>query len=160
MVHPVDLYVGKKLKFRRNILGLSQEQLGKEIGITFQQIQKYEKGLNRISSGRLYDLAKILNVDIKNFFEGYSESDVAGFSDSTSDSSANSKKEEVINEQNIDSFNITQISGFSPDDKQILTLVKAFCKIKSHDIRVKILDLLKVISTNENIEENIGEDKK
>ena len=152
MVHPVDLYVGKKLKFRRNILGLSQEQLGKEIGVTFQQIQKYEKGLNRISSGRLYDFAKILNVDIKNFFEGYSESDVAGFADS--------KQEMAINEEHLGNFSITQINGFSPDDKQILTLVKAFCKIGSHDLRIKILDLLKVISINENVRENIEEDKR
>ena len=94
-------------------------------------------------------------MDIKNFFEGYSESDVTGFADS--------KQEMAMSEQNLTNFSITQINGFSPDDKQILTLVKAFCKIESYDIRVKILDLLKVISVNENIgcdiEKNTDEDK-
>ena len=58
--NPVDVYVGTRLKIRRNELGLSQNEIGKMTGITFQQIQKYEKGSNRIGSSRLYEFAKIL----------------------------------------------------------------------------------------------------
>ena len=60
--NPVDVYVGTRLKIRRNELGLSQNEIGKMTGITFQQIQKYEKGSNRIGSSRLYEFAKRVNV--------------------------------------------------------------------------------------------------
>ena len=66
----VDVHVGKRLKIRRSLLGLSQEKLAEAIGLTFQQIQKYERGLNRISAGRLFELSKILEVPIPYFYEG------------------------------------------------------------------------------------------
>ncbi len=65
----IDLEVSKKLKERRQALGLTQEQLASALGVTFQQIQKYERGANRISSSSLYALAKVLNTDISYFFE-------------------------------------------------------------------------------------------
>jgi len=66
----IDIHVGKKLKLRRINLGLSQQKVGKLMKITFQQIQKYEKGENRISAGKLYKLSKILKVPIIYFFDG------------------------------------------------------------------------------------------
>lgn len=71
MSEPVDVYVGERLRIARKYLGLSQEQLANMSGVTFQQVQKYEKGVNRISASRLYILAKALNVEIGFFFEGY-----------------------------------------------------------------------------------------
>lgn len=68
----VDAHVGRRLRQRRISLGITQEQLGTEFGLTFQQIQKYEKGQNRISAGRLYELSEILSVDVGFFFEGLS----------------------------------------------------------------------------------------
>jgi transcriptional regulator with XRE-family HTH domain len=68
--HPVDICVGKQLRKRRLKLAMSQEELAKNVHLTFQQIQKYEKGYNRISSSMLYDLAKALTVPITYFFEG------------------------------------------------------------------------------------------
>ena len=65
----VDIHVGQRVKARRNALGLSQESLGDSVGLTFQQIQKYEKGTNRISSSRLQQFAHILKVDVPWFFE-------------------------------------------------------------------------------------------
>lgn len=62
--------MGRRLRQRRIALGISQEQLGAELGLTFQQIQKYEKGQNRISAGRLYKMAQILSVSVEHFFEG------------------------------------------------------------------------------------------
>jgi transcriptional regulator with XRE-family HTH domain len=67
--NPVDVYVGQRLELRRKLLHLSQEIVAKNAGITFQQIQKYEKGKNRISASRLYDLCKILRVDMNYFFQ-------------------------------------------------------------------------------------------
>ncbi len=65
----VDVHVGKRLRVRRSLLGLSQEKLAEAIGLTFQQVQKYERGVNRISAGRLYQLSKILEVPISYFYE-------------------------------------------------------------------------------------------
>lgn len=69
MPHPVDIHVGDRLRFRRKLLGLSQSALGKALGLTFQQIQKYENGANRISASRLYQAASVLDVPISFFFE-------------------------------------------------------------------------------------------
>ena len=76
MPNPVDIYVGQKLRMRRKMLGLSQNQLGKKIGVTFQQIQKYEKGINRMGSSRLHEIATILLLPISYFFDGYDENPI------------------------------------------------------------------------------------
>lgn len=68
--NPIDLYVGKKLRQRRRLLGLTQQKLADEVNIRFQQIQKYESGANRISASRLWSLSKALEVPVAFFFEG------------------------------------------------------------------------------------------
>lgn len=72
--HPVDVHVGQRVRERRVLLGMSQQKLGEALGITFQQVQKYERGANRISSSRLFCLSETLDVPISYFFEGYSRS--------------------------------------------------------------------------------------
>jgi len=67
--NPIDVHVGARLRARRTLLGLSQTALGDVIGISFQQLQKYEKGSNRISASRLYDVSKLMDVDIGYFFD-------------------------------------------------------------------------------------------
>ncbi|MBE6444111.1 MAG: helix-turn-helix transcriptional regulator [Alphaproteobacteria bacterium] len=67
--NPVDIYVGKRIKLRRNLLGWSQEKLGDMLGLTFQQIQKYEKGLNRVSASRLWDFSMVLEAPISFFYD-------------------------------------------------------------------------------------------
>jgi transcriptional regulator with XRE-family HTH domain len=66
----VDHHVGARIRERRTMLGLSQQQLAKMIGVTYQQAHKYERGLNRISAGRLFEIAQVLNVPVSYFFEG------------------------------------------------------------------------------------------
>lgn len=68
--HPVDLYVGARLRIRRKMMGLSQTQVADALGITFQQIQKYERGANRVSASKLYEIAKSLQAPVAYFFEG------------------------------------------------------------------------------------------
>jgi transcriptional regulator with XRE-family HTH domain len=68
--HPIDVLVGKRLRTRRKMLGISQEGLSESVGVTFQQVQKYEKGTNRISASRLYEISIVLRVPITYFFEG------------------------------------------------------------------------------------------
>ena len=65
---PVDVHVGSRVRLRRTLLGLSQERLGEAVGLTFQQIQKYERGANRIGASRMYDLAHVLDVPVSFFF--------------------------------------------------------------------------------------------
>lgn len=69
---PIDAHVGSRIRARRGLLGMSQKDLGEKVGLTFQQIQKYERGANRIGSGRLYEFSRILNVPISYFFDDMS----------------------------------------------------------------------------------------
>ena len=68
--NPIDVHVGSRVRLRRNMLGLSQEKLGDALGLTFQQVQKYEKGINRVGAARLQQIAEVLGVDISFFYDG------------------------------------------------------------------------------------------
>ena len=70
MTHPVDVHVGKRIRHRRWLVGMTQQQLAERVGIKFQQIQKYETGANRVSASRLWDIADALEVPVSFFFEG------------------------------------------------------------------------------------------
>lgn len=70
MAHPVDVHVGKRIRHRRWLVGMTQQQLAQHVGIKFQQIQKYETGANRVSASRLWDISETLEVPISFFFEG------------------------------------------------------------------------------------------
>ena len=118
--HPVDIQLGQKLRARRVELGLSQEELANAIGITFQQIQKYERGINRISASRLHDIANSMNIDIGYFFAS-----------STYDFPQTSILE--VGESN-DNYIVTD-----KYEAEILSIVKSL----SDSEKSKILDLLK-----------------
>jgi len=68
--HPIDIHVGARVRIRRRLLGITQERLGEALGLTFQQVQKYERGSNRISASRLFELSRILAVPITYFYDG------------------------------------------------------------------------------------------
>lgn len=76
--HPVDIYVGQRVRERRKLLGVTQEKLGEALGLTFQQVQKYERGTNRISSSKLYELSQFLGVPIGYFFEDMAPNSASG----------------------------------------------------------------------------------
>lgn len=77
MAHPVDVHVGKRVRHRRWLIGMTQQQLAEKVGIKFQQIQKYETGANRISASRLWDIADALDVPVSFFFEGLEDETAA-----------------------------------------------------------------------------------
>lgn len=123
--HPVDIHVGRRLRLRRTTLGMSQEAIGDATGVSFQQIQKYERGINRIGSSRLFDFSKLLRVPIGYFFEGFgddigelgmADTDVAGF-----------KHEALSSRETID-------------------IMRSYARIKSPAMRKKIADLIKAVS--------------
>jgi transcriptional regulator with XRE-family HTH domain len=76
--NPIDLHVGSRIRMRRKILGVSQERLADDLGLTFQQIQKYERGANRVSASKLYEIAKSLQSSVAYFFEGLTDTGDAG----------------------------------------------------------------------------------
>eukprot|EP01013_Petalomonas_cantuscygni_P010646 TRINITY_DN23813_c0_g1_i1.p3 TRINITY_DN23813_c0_g1~~TRINITY_DN23813_c0_g1_i1.p3 ORF type:complete len:123 (-),score=30.71 TRINITY_DN23813_c0_g1_i1:344-712(-) len=86
MKHPVDVHVGKRIRHRRWMTGTTQQQLAEKVGIKFQQIQKYETGMNRVSASRLWDIADALDVQVSFFFDGLDEgAEVTSTSDMPSD---------------------------------------------------------------------------
>lgn len=133
----VDEYVGLKLKIKRSALGITQNELGDMIGITFQQIQKYEKGANRIGAGRLYEFATILNVPINYFFDGYSGKNI----------------QDALNDNKIVYDGDKNYESNIPD-KEMITLIKFYSRIKDKKTRNSIVNLAKYLSKEETEEDN------
>ena len=127
--NPVDVHVGARIRLRRNMIGLSQEKLGESLGITFQQIQKYEKGMNRVGASRLQAIGNILNVPVTFFFD-----DMPGQSD----------KPKGFEEES----ETTYVVGFLTSSEGI-QLARAFAKIGDAKIRRKILDLVRTLGHEE-----------
>jgi transcriptional regulator with XRE-family HTH domain len=123
MPDPVDKHVGSRVKMRRLMLGMSQEKLGNALGLTFQQVQKYEKGTNRMGSSRLQQISNILKVPVTFFFEA-----VPG--QSKLDGKAPSS---------------TYVSDFLASSDG-LSLIKAFMKIKNPKVRRGIVTLVEEIA--------------
>ena len=132
--NPIDLHVGSQLKLRRIVLGLSQERLAEELGITFQQVQKYEKGLNRIGASRLWDLAQVLNVPVSYFYENLDED--------TSNKSPRKISSQLTLSDNPKLFNMDVLLR-----KDIIDLINAYSKIKDPKVTKHILDLVISISS-------------
>ncbi len=127
MKHPVDVHVGKRVRHRRWMVGMTQQQLGEAVGIKFQQIQKYETGMNRVSASRLWDIARALDVDVRFFFEGIEE----GVTDAA-------PKEAVTTTGK-------KMQGDLLADKEALELVRSYYAIPENQRR-KLFDLARVLS--------------
>jgi len=124
--NPVDTRVGNRVRIRRMLIGMSQEKLGDLLGLTFQQVQKYEKGVNRIGAGRLYEISRILGVPIDFFYEGVSAALEGGVGESGA----------------------APIMEFVSSGEG-LQLSLAFMKIKDSKVRKRVLDLVKSLSNEE-----------
>ena len=121
--NPIDAQVGNRVRIRRMLIGMSQEKLGDLLGLTFQQVQKYEKGVNRIGAGRLFEVSRILGVPIDFFYEGVSSllEERPGFSEAES---------------------TPPVMEFVSSGEG-LQLSLAFMKIKDPKLRKRVLDLVK-----------------
>ena len=125
--NPIDAHVGGRIRFRRNMLNMSQEKLGESLGITFQQIQKYEKGTNRVGASRLQAIAGILNVPVSFFFEDAPDTDIgqtSGF---------------------IEEMSGSDVMDFC-SSAEGLQLNRAFVRISDAKVRRKIIDLVRTLS--------------
>lgn len=132
---PVDVHVGRRLRLKRTILGISQETLGKEVGVTFQQIQKYERGINRMGASRLYDFARALGVEVSYFFDGFGDYAV---------------KENLypgLSDVDHQKFDFDSLAG----NREALEVMRAYYRIKSPALRKRIVELIKTMATEENV---------
>jgi transcriptional regulator with XRE-family HTH domain len=124
----IDVHVGSRLRMRRQIISMSQEKLGELLGITFQQVQKYEKGTNRISASRLYYAAKILGVPVQAFFEDLPSAEgTVGFSEPASD---NTVMTSLMNSEGIQLAKAFRDADSSTKRKLIATLARAIVDMK------------------------------
>jgi len=126
--NPTDVHVGARVRLRRTLLGMSQEKLGDAIGLTFQQVQKYERGANRVGASRLYDLSRVLDVPVSFFFE---DSAAAGALDPHPGGIAEATE------------------GYEADPmlkRETLELVRAYYKITDPHIRRRLFDLAKALA--------------
>lgn len=125
--NPIDTHVGSRVRLRRMLVGMSQEKLGEQMDLTFQQIQKYEKGVNRIGASRLFHLAQILDVPVQFFYEGAPAIDrpsTPGFADAS-------------NEAFIYEF---------LNSREGLELNRAFVKISDPKVRRSIIELVRSLA--------------
>jgi len=125
--NPVDLHVGGRVRMRRKLLGVSQEQLADSLGLTFQQVQKYERGANRVSASKLYEIAKTLQVPVSFFFDG-----LADPMDGSDGDEVGQQAERIVQEF------LTTPEG--------LELAEVFPKIGRGRVRRQVLDLVRAMA--------------
>lgn len=122
--NPIDIHVGGRVRLRRMMLGMSQEKLGEQLGITFQQIQKYEKGTNRIGASRLQNIASVLSVPVGFFFDGAPGQGTNGGADTKTGS-----------------YVVDFLSS-----SEGLQLNRAFVRISDSKVRRRIVDLVRALA--------------
>jgi transcriptional regulator with XRE-family HTH domain len=131
--NPIDKHVGSRVRMRRMMLGMSQEKLGNNLGLTFQQVQKYEKGTNRIGASRLQQISHILQVPVSFFFEGAPANTTAQPGDGMSEAPSPA-----------------YVSDFLATSDG-LALTKAFMRISDMKLRRRIVDLVEQIAVDDNV---------
>lgn len=127
--NPIDVHVGARVRLRRTLMGMSQEKLGEALGLTFQQVQKYERGANRVGASRLFDLSRVLDVPVSFFFDDMSE--------------------------DIEALSPRLMSGLAEEPaslevdpmtkRETLELVRAYYRITDPHVRRRVLDLAKAL---------------
>ncbi len=138
--NPIDIHVGARLRQRRTLLGMSQGKLGDTVGLTFQQIQKYERGANRIGASRLYDLSRVLDVSIAYFFEEMPEAI------------------SIDRYENVNEHLSTDVSAFEVDDlarRETLELVRNYYKVGNPLVRKRLFELAKVLANPQDEEQSL-----
>lgn len=134
----LDEHVGYRIRMRRSLLGISQDRLASSVGITFQQMQKYERGVNRVSAGRLFEFSKLLDVPLTYFFEDFTmgkQADPYAFVGGLADTDQEGFEDEPLISENI------------MKKKETLDLVRLFYSIPTRPLRRQMLTLLKNIAT-------------
>jgi transcriptional regulator with XRE-family HTH domain len=137
--NPVDLHVGARIRMRRRMQGVSQEKLADALGLTFQQVQKYERGANRVSASKLYEIAAALRSPVSYFFDGLAD---------PSEETLGMKANGASAEKTVHAFLMTS---------EGLELAKLFPLLPRGLLRRRVLDLLRALAGGEEVEEDEGE---
>lgn len=136
---PIDVMVGGRLRMRRNLVGMSQEDLGTALGLTFQQVQKYERGINRMGSSRLFQISKILSVPVSYFFEDAAKlAEMDAQEGGVAEAVPLVAGETALAEQHMDP-NVLK-------SRETLNLVRAYYKINDAKRRRKLYELIRAMS--------------
>ena len=135
--HPVDIHVGSRVRMRRTLLGISQEKLGDALGLTFQQVQKYERGANRIGSSRLFEISRILDVPVSFFFEEMSAEAASATSIAETGDAPAAESEE---------FQRDPLAK-----RETLELVRAYYRITDPRVRKRVFELTKSIASDTSV---------
>ncbi len=130
--NPIDVYVGSRVRLRRTLLGMSQERLGQAIGLTFQQVQKYERGANRVGASRLYELSRVLDVPVSYFFEDMPD-EAANRGKGQGNAPANGHDEAHETDP------MTR--------RETLELVRAYYRITEPKVRKRVFEMVKAVAT-------------
>jgi transcriptional regulator with XRE-family HTH domain len=141
---PIDVHVGSRIRLRRTLMGLSQERLGEALGLTFQQVQKYERGINRVGASRLYDLSRALDVPISFFFDDMAEGTLGAFSPGPSGLGAR-RSFGFADRQDA----ITAPPDDSMGRRETLELVRAYYRITDPAVRKRLFELVKSLAPDE-----------
>jgi transcriptional regulator with XRE-family HTH domain len=128
---PIDVHVGTRIRLRRTLLGMSQERLGDSLGLTFQQVQKYERGVNRVGASRLFDLSRVLDVPISFFFDDMPDSLAQSFG------GAPNRRSGGLHDA-MDPFGDDTLNR-----RETLELVRAYYRITDPSVRKRVFDLIK-----------------
>jgi transcriptional regulator with XRE-family HTH domain len=134
---PIDVHVGSRIRLRRTLLGMSQERLGEALGLTFQQVQKYERGVNRVGASRLFDLSRVLDVPISFFFDDMPDTLT------TSIGGPSQRRMNGLSEP---------AEGFADDTlnrRETLELVRAYYRITDPSVRKRVFELIKSMGPTE-----------
>ena len=135
--NPIDLYVGSRVRMRRSLLGMSQERLAAELGVTFQQVQKYERGSNRIGASRLWDLAQVLGVSVDFFYQDIDTN--------TIDQSPRKIYAHPELSENISEFDMDTLLR-----RDVTALLRAYTKISDAKLQKSVLDLIEALAETSN----------
>jgi transcriptional regulator with XRE-family HTH domain len=135
--NPIDVHVGKRLRLRRTLLGMSQERLGELLGLTFQQVQKYERGANRIGSSRLFELGQILDVPVSFFFDDLPEA--------TGGALGSGYALRGLAEEGA-AFDYDDDAALPLDRRETLELVRAYYRIGDAAVRKRLFELAKALA--------------
>lgn len=128
--NPIDVHVGARVRLRRTLLGMSQEKLGELLGLTFQQVQKYERGANRVGASRLFDLSRVLDVPVSFFFD-----DMSGEVEALSPRNISGLAEEPA-----------PMEADPMTKRETLELVRAYYRIADPQVRRRVLDLARALA--------------
>lgn len=145
--NPIDIHVGNRIRLRRTILGWSQEKLAAMLGLTFQQVQKYERGSNRVGASRLWDIGNVLNVPINFFFEDM-DKEVASQSPRVFSSSNEAEQSLYLEETSSD------IDMDPMKRQETLELVKAYYKINKRKTAKILFDLIVAMSKSSSLQKH------